>query len=751
MARSKTKKRAFDDTPPELRWPLGPLATGILLFAWAAVTLLCLSFPDGAISGWLRGLLRGGFGLAAYLTPLVLVGLGLAAWRPSFVPRQRLERKAIVSWLVMLAAVASLLQPIEGRPQPAWDGDGGGLLGWLIESALWSSMGPASSAVVLGSAAFIAACVAAGLGPRDFVRGFRAGLRWIEARARRSVGEPKPKRARRGGLQLPIPALRGRDFAPEPALERPALIIPQPATGSASSEPSTPPPPLPPPAPGARAWVLPPLTYMQAGSAGELTQVDIEKKATAIEEALADFEVFARVVEVNPGPTVTQFGLKPGYRERRNRQGEITRRDKIKVSEITNLANDLALALAAPSIRIEAPVPGRQLVGIEVPNGAGGKVALRDLLESEKFQKLSQRAKLAVALGKNVTGEVVCADLAKMPHLLIAGATGSGKSVCVNSIIAALLLHASPDELKMIMVDPKRVELTGYNDIPHLLRPVVTDADKVVSVLRWVTHEMDERYKRFEQLGCRNLDSYNRIRMARPELENVPYLVVIIDELADIMLMAAEEIEPSLCRLAQMARAVGIHVIVATQRPSVDVITGLIKANFPTRIAFAVTSQVDSRTILDSVGAEKLLGRGDMLFLAGDAPKPVRLQGTFVDDPEIQAVVEHWKVQGQPNYVEELVNAAAWTGEDDEDDDLYERALEVARQNTRLSTSLLQRKLRLGYPRAARLLEVLEERGVVGPADGGKSREVLLREESPADVPDDDIFETAAVSRVSSG
>jgi S-DNA-T family DNA segregation ATPase FtsK/SpoIIIE len=277
----------------------------------------------------------------------------------------------------------------------------------------------------------------------------------------------------------------------------------------------------------------------------------------------------------------------------------------------------------------------------------------------------------------------------------------------------------------------------------------VTEVDRVISVLRWVTHEMEERYKRFETLHCRNLDSYNRLRVSRPELEAVPYLVVIIDELADIMLMAAEEVEPSLVRLAQMARAVGIHVIVATQRPSVDVITGLIKANFPTRIAFAVSSRVDSQTIIDSVGAEKLLGRGDMLFLAGDAPKPVRLQGAWIDDSEIQAIVEHWKSQGTPNYVEELVNAPAWTGGEDEDDDLYERALEVARQHTRISTSLLQRRLRIGYPRAARLIEQLEERGVVGPADGGRSREVLLREDSPPDEggPDDPI-DSIAVSRL---
>lgn len=732
MTRSKAKR--FDETQAELRWPLGPLATGILLFAWAAVALLALGFPDGALSGWLNGLLRGAFGHVAYLTPLLLVGLGLAAWQPRQIDRRRLQRHAIVSWVVLLTALSALVQPIEGRPQPAWDGTGGGLLGWLTYTTLESLLGAASAAVVLAVAAFLAVCVAAGLGPRHFLRAFRRGLRWIEQHARRPPSLTVPHRKRRV-LALPIPKLR-RDDIDEP--RRPAS-----APSDSAPPPAAPPTPIAAPIPGSKNWSLPPLTHLQPGSEGELTQVDVEKKAQAIEEALADFDVYARVVEVNPGPTVTQFGLRPGYRERKDRHGNVVRRDKIKVSEITGLANDLALALAAPSIRIEAPVPGRQLVGIEVPNGATGVVALREILESEKFAKLKAKTKLAVALGKDVSGNVVCADLAKMPHLLIAGATGSGKSVCVNAIIASLLLHASPDELKLLMVDPKRVELTGYNDIPHLLRPVVTDADKVISVLRWTTHEMDERYKRLEQVSCRNLEAYNRLRVARPELQHVPYLVVIIDELADVMLMAAEEVEPSLCRLAQMARAVGIHVIVATQRPSVDVITGLIKANFPTRIGFAVTSQVDSRTILDSVGAEKLLGRGDMLFLAGDAPKPVRLQGVFVGDDEIEAIVRHWQSQGSPEYVEALVNAAAWTGDDD-DDDLYERALEVAEEHSRISVSLLQRRLRIGYPRAAKLVQALEERGVVGPADGGKSREVLSRESSASGDLPETIEDTAA-------
>jgi S-DNA-T family DNA segregation ATPase FtsK/SpoIIIE len=726
VARSK-KRRFADETPPELRWPLGPLPTGGLLFALALFALLALAFPDGSLSGWLSALLKGGLGEAGYLMPAVLVGLGLAAWRPARLPPQRLGRTAIASWLAALACLAALLQPVAGRPAPSWEGRGGGLVGWLIQGGLESLLGAASAGVVLGGGLFVALCLAAGVGPGDFLRAGRGAVAWLSTRLRPkpvedvltiTAGLKKPEKRR---LPLSLPKLRREEL--EPPAELRGLARPSDAASAES-------PPRPAPPAGSRAWQLPPPALLSAGSAGDLAQVDLEKKAKAIEEALADFDVYARVVEVNPGPTVTQFGLRPGYRERKDRQGNVVRRDKIKVSEILALHNDLALALAAPSIRIEAPVPGRQLVGIEVPNGGTGTVALRDLLESERFAKVSTRTKLAVGLGQDVSSNVVIADLAKMPHLLIAGATGSGKSVCVNSIIVSLLCQATPDELKLLMIDPKRVELTGYNGIPHLLRPVVTEADKVVSVLRWVTHEMDERYRRLEQLGARNVDGYNRLRLTRSELPPMPYLVVVIDEMADIMLMAGEEVEPALCRLAQMARAVGIHLIVATQRPSVDVITGLIKANFPTRIAFAVMSQVDSRTILDSVGAEKLLGRGDMLFLAADAPKPVRLQGTWVADDEIPLIVQHWQGQGEAEYVEELVNVQAWTGDDGEDEDLYEQALDLAREHSRLSISLLQRRLRIGHPRAARLIQVLEERGVIGPADGGKSREVLLRDET---------------------
>jgi len=320
----------------------------------------------------------------------------------------------------------------------------------------------------------------------------------------------------------------------------------------------------------------------------------------------------------------------------------------------------------------------------------------------------------------------VVADLAKMPHLLIAGSTGSGKSVCINSIIACLLLHATPAELRLLMIDPKRVELSTFNDVPHLLRPVVVEVEKVVGVLKWVIREMEERYKKFELAGVRNLETYNRVCSQKGGREPLPYIVLLIDELADLMMTAPEEVERSLCRLAQLARATGIHLVIATQRPSVDVITGLIKANFPTRISFAVTSQVDSRTILDMPGAEKLLGRGDMLFMPTDAAKPIRLQGAYVSDDELEALVTAWKRQGVARYVEELVQVPKWTGESDEQsDELYDKAVELAGQYSRLSASLLQRKLHIGYARAARLMDMLEENGVVGASEGANSRETL--------------------------
>jgi len=472
----------------------------------------------------------------------------------------------------------------------------------------------------------------------------------------------------------------------------------------------------------AGGWQLPPITILDKPTEMELSQSEIEKRAQLIEEALASYGVETKVVQINVGPTVTQFGVEPGwdrkYKEIRERdkdgnikvRTEETSKTRVKVDRISALASDLALALAASSIRIEAPVPGKSIVGVEVPNTTFGLVNLRSVIESTAFQKAYAKSKLALALGKGAGGETVAADLTRMPHLLIAGATGSGKTACLNSIICCLLIHNTPDDVQFIMIDPKRVELVNFNSLPHLAAPVVVDSDKAVLALRWLNREMDNRYQKFAQAGARNIDGYNK---SRHPGEAMPYVVLVIDELADLMMAAFDEVEHTLCRLAQLARATGIHLIVATQRPSVDVVTGLIKANFPTRISFALTSQVDSRTILDSAGAEKLLGRGDMLYMPTDASKPKRLQGTFVSDAETERTVYFWGNQRRPETepirfeeMSQLVSA-----EKGGEDSLLDAARQLAKEHKYISTSFLQRRLRVGYPRAARLMEKLEEEG----------------------------------------
>lgn len=437
-----------------------------------------------------------------------------------------------------------------------------------------------------------------------------------------------------------------------------------------------------------------------------------------LEETLASFGIQATVVDVYQGPVITRYDLQPA--------------PGVKVSRIVNLANDLALALAARGLRIEAPIPGKAAIGIEVPNKEPRVVTFRELVQTNKFWGTG---KLGVAVGVDIAGVPVIADLGKMPHLLIAGATGSGKSVCLSALILSLLYKASPAEVKMIMIDPKMVELSVYDGIPHLSAPVVTEAKKASAVLRAVVAEMETRYKTFAERGVRDLERYNQSLKAN---ENpMPYVVVIIDELADLMMVAPAEVEDAICRLAQMARATGIHLVIATQRPSVDVITGLIKANIPSRIAFAVSSQIDSRTILDMAGAEHLLGRGDMLYAPVGSLKPQRLQGPLVLDEEIKSVTEHWKSQGNPDYVEAFVNAQPQSGEkrDSEvDDDLFWDAVQLVVDYGQASASVLQRRLRVGYARAARLVDMMEMKGLVGPHEGSKPREVLITPQQLAEL-----------------
>jgi S-DNA-T family DNA segregation ATPase FtsK/SpoIIIE len=447
------------------------------------------------------------------------------------------------------------------------------------------------------------------------------------------------------------------------------------------------------------------------------TAGDIRTRSAIIQKTLKNFGIEVEMGEVSIGPTVTQYTLRPA--------------EGIKLSSITALHNDLALALAAHPIRIEAPIPGKSLVGIEVPNEKVAVVRLREVLESEEFFR--RQTNLMIALGKDVAGKPWLADLSRMPHLLVAGATGSGKTVCLNSIIISLLYQNGPSDLKFILIDPKRVELPIYNDIPHLLTPVVTEVKKTIQVLRWLIFEMEKRFETLEQKGARDIKSYNE--KVAPD-ERMPYLVVIVDELADLMSAAASEIEGLIIRLAQMARAVGIHLVLATQRPSVDVITGLIKANITSRIAFSVASTIDSRTILDTAGAEKLLGRGDMLFLTSELGKPKRLQGAFVSEEEIRRVVEYLKTRGEPDYLEINLpsDQLGLNFNDDisrETDPLLPEAKQIILQAGKASASLLQRRLAIGYARAARILDLLEAEGFIGPADGAKPREILKGSNQP--------------------
>ena len=473
-------------------------------------------------------------------------------------------------------------------------------------------------------------------------------------------------------------------------------------------------------------YEYPPITLLQKAPKKTLKGGTRALKETAdkLQKTLYSFGVHAKVEDISVGPAITRYELKPEV--------------GVRVSKIANLADDIALNLAAESIRIEAPIPGKQAVGIEVPNKEKESVPLREVLESDEFQ--DSKSKLTVALGKDVAGNTQLADIAKMPHLLIAGATGSGKSVCINTIITSIIFKSKPSEVKMVMIDPKVVELSVYNGIPHLLIPVVTDPKKAAGALAWAVQEMDDRYNKFAQKGVRDLKGYNKaIEKEGEGLIKMPQIVIIVDELADLMMVASKEVEEAICRLAQKARAAGMHLVIATQRPSVDVITGLIKANIPSRIAFSVSSQIDSRTILDMTGAEKLLGKGDMLFYPSGASKPVRVQGAFVSDEEVESIVDFVKQNGTATYSEDILETIENSGktekeineetEDDDTDPFLMDAIEAVVEQGQASTSFVQRKFKVGYARAGRIIDQMEERGIISGYQGSKPREVLITKE----------------------
>jgi len=470
------------------------------------------------------------------------------------------------------------------------------------------------------------------------------------------------------------------------------------------------------------SYQTPPLSLLSGPYAEEKTdtKVNIEENVKTLEKTFTNFGISAKVVGVIQGPTITRYEIHPA--------------PGVKISKITNLSNDIALSFAVASVRIEAPIPGKNAVGIEVPNSKRINVYLKEILQSNEYQ--SGKYKLPIALGIDIGGKPIISDLTELPHLLIAGATGSGKSVCINNIILSILYKLSPEKVKFLMLDPKRVELNVYNGIPHLLIPIITDASQAIKVLNWSISEMEKRFKMFAEVGVRNLEGYNEyVKNVNNDIEPLPYIIIVIDELADLMLSSPVKVEESLCRLAQMTRATGIHLIIATQRPSVDIITGSIKVNFPSRVAFAVSTQVDSRTILDVNGAEKLLGNGDMLFSPVGASKPIRAQGAFVVEKEIRKVVSFlMKYSPSPEYEQEVLEYKKGKdllqeNEEDEEDELFNEAVSIIINNKQASISILQRKLRIGYTRAARLIDVMEERGIVGPYDGRNPRKILISNE----------------------
>jgi S-DNA-T family DNA segregation ATPase FtsK/SpoIIIE len=619
-----------------------------------------------------------------------------------------------------------ILHHFSGDPQAlALGGEGGGQLGWLVSRVLIGALGRLGALLVLLAIMVVGVIALLSISVSDavaFVSATRQQVQdWFRLRSIETgnahappTDESLPARAVAKVQERTKPVKKG---TPPPRTDERGLLFPR-VVGAT------------------REWKLPVLDdILEEGAEQELSQAEIRAKVRIIEETLKNFGVPAKVVEVNQGPTITQFGLEPGFLERKTRGGKV-RRVKVKVNRISALANDLSLALAASPIRIEAPVPGRSLVGIEVPNVSVSLVSLASVMESDGFRNID--SKLRLALGQDVAGQAISADLALMPHLLIAGATGSGKSVCINSITTCLLLNNTPEDMRLIMVDPKMVELTLFNGIPHLLVPVVVEIERVVATLKWLTQEMDRRYRMFSNAGARHIEMFNEMRISRGEAK-LPYIVVLIDELADLMMVAPDEAERYICRIAQLARATGIHLVIATQRPSVDVVTGLIKANFPARISFAVTSQVDSRVVLDTMGAEKLLGRGDMLYMASDSSKLLRLQGCFVSDVELQRLVDYWRgfrtspplppgasLVQQPLWEE----ARAREMEAASKDDLLGEAIAIVREQQRASTTLLQRRLRIGYSRAARLLDAMEEMGIIGPPEGAtRGRRVLAADQ----------------------
>lgn len=723
MARSKSSGGGKTPAPPPPTWderlinslmPWRIEIAGVVLFTISFLIFLALlSLPNNACPGVWLCLFREGFGWGAYPLLLSLSAAGLhLALRQVEKPYQVRAAQVIGFELVLLTLLPLSYQLGDTTLPEAHLGQGGGLVGWALSEPLLDFFGAfLTNGFYLLLLAY-GVSLMAGFTWDDFLAGLnKLSLRLRQLSQELAPPETAPRTAvpAQRATQLPLPE-------PPPAPNPDELLIID--DTAVYTDPAN------------RSKRLPPLTLLEEGTDYVLTPEEVDEKKRIIEETLAHFGLPATVTQIQRGPAITQFGVEPGYVERTGPDG-MPHQQKIRINQIAALRKDLALALAATRLRIQAPVPGRGIVGVEVPNSETAVVRLRSIVESPDFNRFN--SPLAVALGKDVSGAPIAIDLAKMPHLLIAGTTGSGKSVCINTLITCLVFNNTPENLHLVMIDPKKVELIRFNGLPHLIGQVEVEADRAVGVLRWLTAEMDRRYEMFAQVNARNIGGYNRKVAGDKTRKKFPYIAVFIDELADLMHTYPGDVERTLCRLAQMARATGIHLVVATQRPSTDVITGLIKANFPARLSFAVASSVDSRVILDTVGADQLLGKGDMLFLSPEASAPARVQGVFPADAEIERIVNFWHnntpadFEPMPAPWESLIAKYALL---DETDSLLEAAIELAQKNDTISASFLQRKLRLGYPRAARLMEHLYEMGLVDdPQSGGKTRRTLVDED----------------------
>ena len=684
---------------------------GVLLIAFAVISLLAVwSYTDGVFLTPFVNMLTLWFGWGSFIVLFAIGYLGYSLLRHD---NGEIYWGRIIALELAALLTLGLLAASSGNDLiRAEAGMDGGRLGWGMVTLAWQLMGETVGTLVIFLLWLLMIMTGFGLWAK------------LEVWLLHLAGEAPPV-----VVSTPVPA----EIAPD-----------QQPVKSTSSKKKAPPPQIPaefrtsfksadkkdekPVKALERGEDLPPLTILLAETAVRADDRTINQTAGLIMKTLADFGIPATVIGYRVGPSVTQFAVQPGFIKKPGSDEEDLLQMKVRVAQIASLQKDIALALSAQRLRIEAPVPGKPYVGIEVPNTHSSVVRLKTLLESEAFNKVG--APLTIAIGRDVSGHPLIADLARMPHLLIAGATGSGKSVCITSIAACLAMNNTPEDLRMVMIDSKMVELIRFNGLPHLYGKVETNIERILGVLRWVVVEMEHRYRLLESAHARDLEAYNRKVTRKTDGKALPRIVVLIDELADLMMSAPDVTEHNLVRLAQMARATGIHLVVATQRPSTDVVTGLIKANFPARLAFAVASGIDSRVILDYTGAESLLGRGDMLFLNPEVGNPVRAQGVMITDMEIERIISHWQKSGLK--VDDVPPWEKLLQEPDEnqDDGLIEQAISIVRSSQRASASLLQRRLRIGYPRAARLLDQLEEMGVVGPSQGGgKEREVLVSEE----------------------